>query len=140
MRDALREETERLLTIQDDFERFRAATRMLVDLDDLILEISRIRNESASRMQIRPILQPARSDDSLPEDARALLDCLRRIGAERFRRRDVFRRMARRFKTVAAMVPALDLLEGAGYIRKVEPVAEPGQPGRRRSPEYEVRF
>src|SRR5690242_20017612 len=101
----MREEAERLLLIDDDFERFRAATRLLVDLDDLILEISRIRNESASRMQISAVAPSIRPDDSLPEDARALLDCVRRIGAERFRRRDVFRRLARRFKTVAAMVP-----------------------------------
>ncbi|RCG32809.1 hypothetical protein DQ384_04895 [Sphaerisporangium album] len=139
----MREETQRLLLIQDDFERFRAATRMLVDLDDLILEISRVRNESASRMQIRTIgaaaPQPP-SDEALPEDARAVLECVRRMGTERFRRRDVFRRLARRFKTVAAMVPALDLLESAGHIRKVGPSAEPGQPGRRRSPEYEIRL
>ncbi|MFC4584893.1 hypothetical protein [Sphaerisporangium corydalis] len=136
----MREEAERLLQIQDDFERFRAATRLLVDLDDLILEISRIRNESASRMQIISVAPPVRSDDALPDDARAVLDCIRRTGTQRFRRRDVFRRLARRFKTVAAMVPALDLLEAAGYIRKVEPNTEPGQPGRRRSPEYEVRL
>ncbi|GII60196.1 hypothetical protein Skr01_02810 [Sphaerisporangium krabiense] len=136
----MREETQRLLQIQDDFERFRAATRMLVDLDDLILEISRIRNESASRMQISPVTPQPRPDESLPDDARAVLECVRRMGEERFRRRDVFRRLARRFKTVAAMVPALDLLEAAGYIRKVEPATEPGHPGRRRSPEYEVRL
>ncbi|MDH2424907.1 hypothetical protein [Sphaerisporangium sp. TRM90804] len=136
----MREEAERLLMIQDDFERFRAATRLLVDLDDLILEISRIRNESASRMQIISVAPPARSDEALPDDARALLECIRRIGVQRFRRRDVFRRMARRFKTVAAMVPALDLLEAAGYIRKVDPSEEPGKPGRRRSPAYEVRL
>ncbi|WP_214415936.1 hypothetical protein [Sphaerisporangium fuscum] len=136
----MREEAERLLLIEDDFERFRAATRLLVDLDDLILEISRIRNESASRLQISAAAPPARSDDALPDDARALLECIRRIGGRRFRRRDVFRRLARRFKTVSAMVPALDLLEAAGYIRKIESSAEPGQPGRRRSPEYEVRF
>ncbi|MEV6984678.1 hypothetical protein AB0M95_25935 [Sphaerisporangium sp. NPDC051017] len=139
----MREEAQRLLLIQDDFERFRAATRMLVDLDDLILEISRVRNESASRMQISTISAAAPqppSDEALPEDARAVLECVRRMGAERFRRRDVFRRLARRFKTVAAMVPALDLLESAGYIRKVGPNAESGQPGRRRSPEYEIRL
>ncbi|MEV7968770.1 hypothetical protein AB0O34_22705 [Sphaerisporangium sp. NPDC088356] len=136
----MRQEAERLLQIQDDFERFRAATRLLVDLDDLILEISRIRNESASRMQISAVTPPTRSDAALPDDARAVLECIRRTGARRFRRRDVFRRLARRFKTVAAMVPALDLLEAAGYIRKVEPSTEPGQPGRRRSPEYEVRL
>ncbi|WP_248965053.1 hypothetical protein [Sphaerisporangium perillae] len=136
----MREEAERLLLIKDDFERFRAATRLLVDLDDLILEISRIRNESASRMQISAVSPPVRSDDALPDDARAVLECIRRTGAQRFRRRDVFRRLARRFKTVAAMVPALDLLEAAGYIRKIEPTVGPGQPGRRRSPEYEVRF
>ncbi|MET8140887.1 hypothetical protein ABZU32_11315 [Sphaerisporangium sp. NPDC005288] len=136
----MRDEAERLLLIQDDFERFRAATRMLVDLDDLILEISRIRNESASRMQIISVTPPARSDDALPDDARAVLECIRRTGAQRFRRRDIFRRLARRFKRVAAMVPALDLLEAAGYIRKIEPTVTAGQPGRRRSPEYEVRL
>src|SRR5689334_7039061 len=130
----MREEAERLLLIQDDFERFRAATRLLVDLDDLMLEISRIRNESASRMQIISVTPPARSDDALPDDARAVLECIRRTGAQRFRRRDIFRRMARRFKRVAAMVPALDLLEAAGYIRKIEPPVVAGQPGRRRSP------
>ncbi|GII75819.1 hypothetical protein Sru01_08010 [Sphaerisporangium rufum] len=136
----MHDEAERLLRIQDDFERFRAATRLLVDLDDLILEISRIRNESASRMQISPVAPAARPDEALPDDARAVLACIRRTGVTRFRRRDVFRRLARRFKTVAAMLPALDLLEAAGYIRKVETVTEPGQPGRRRSPEYEVRL
>ncbi|MCW2876049.1 MAG: hypothetical protein JWQ95_149 [Sphaerisporangium sp.] len=137
----MREEAERLLLIQDDFERFRAATRLLVDLDDLILEISRIRNESASRMQISSVITPpVRSDDALPDDARAVLECIRRTGAPRFRRRDIFRRLARRFKTVAAMVPALDLLEAAGYIRKAEPTSDPTQPGRRRSPEYEMRL
>ncbi len=71
------------------------------------------------------------------EHARFLLAWLKRLGCEDFTKREAFEGTKGRFKRVAAMEPALAMLEEYRYVRPC-PEAPRNRRGRRPSPTYEV--
>ncbi len=77
--------------------------------------------------------------DPETEGARHVLAWIERTGAETFSKRTAFEGTKGRFKTVAALDPALRLLVAHDYIRE-RPAEErqPGKPGRKQSPTYDV--
>jgi len=62
------------------------------------------------------------------DDARAILEWLRREDLRSFTRRQALRELQGRFPNVATLKPALELLAAHGWIRDVEPSASPGRP------------
>lgn len=75
--------------------------------------------------------------DPAIEDAKYVLDWIRRKGFDTFSERDAFEATKARFKKVDALRPALALLVSHGYIRPRASKAAAGR-GRRPSPVYEV--
>ena len=77
--------------------------------------------------------------DPALDDARVVLDWIRRNGQPRFAKRDLHRGMQTRFRKAADVDPALEMLTGHGWIRVVEPPASsPGRMGRPKSTTYDV--
>ncbi|MCE3552846.1 DUF3987 domain-containing protein [Pseudonocardia sp. RS11V-5] len=75
--------------------------------------------------------------DPTVDDAHAVLDWIRRTGAQRFTRRDAFTGLSRsRFRKVTDLEAPLALLEAHGFIRSTAPAAPTG--GRPSSPRWEV--
>lgn len=75
--------------------------------------------------------------DPAVADARALLDWTRNTGTVRFSARDVLPAHRHRFKKVADVDPALRVLEGHGWIRRLPEPPRTGR-GRPTAPTYEV--
>lgn len=76
--------------------------------------------------------------DPTVDDARTVLDWIRRTRPQVFSRRDAFTALSRsRFRKIADLDPALQLLDDHGYIRPEEQSQRPG-PGRRASPRWTV--
>jgi hypothetical protein len=76
--------------------------------------------------------------DPTLDDAHAVLDWIRRTRQQSFSRRDAFTGLSRsRFRKIADLDPALQLLEDHGYIRPEDQPVRPG-PGRRASPRWTV--
>ena len=72
--------------------------------------------------------------DSTTGDALYLLDRARSLERPSFSRTDLFNAVRGRFKRVAAMEPALEVLLERDYMRLVQPDREPGKAGRPPSP------
>jgi hypothetical protein len=62
------------------------------------------------------------------DDAREILEWLRRKDLRTFTRREALRDLQGRFPNVATLKPALELLADQGWIRDVEHSASPGRP------------
>lgn len=62
------------------------------------------------------------------DDARAVLNWLRRENYQSFTRREALRELQGRFPNVAALKPALELLSDHGWIRDADQAAHPGRP------------
>jgi replicative DNA helicase len=75
--------------------------------------------------------------DPSVEAAKHLVAWIDRSGRSTFSRRDAFEGTKGRFKKVADLDPALELLADQGYIRPREPEERAG-PGRKPSPSYDV--
>jgi hypothetical protein len=75
--------------------------------------------------------------DPLVEDAVYVLAWIEREALTAFTKRDAHRG-CQRFKKVAEVLPALDLLEQHGYVRRLEPPPGPRPPGQPPSPTYLV--
>ena len=76
--------------------------------------------------------------DPVVDDAHAVLDWIARIHPRTFSRRDAFTRLScARFRKIADLDPALQLLEDHGFTRPEEQPQRSG-PGRRPSPRWEV--
>lgn len=72
------------------------------------------------------------------ENAKQLLRWIRKEQLEQFTKREAHRENRGRFKKVTEVEPALDLLEGHGYIRTMVRSAEPGRAGRKASQLFQV--
>jgi hypothetical protein len=76
--------------------------------------------------------------DPVVDDAHVVLDWIARTGPVSFSRRDAFSALSRsRFRKIADLDPALQLLEDHGFTRPEELNQRSG-PGRRPSPRWEV--
>ena len=76
--------------------------------------------------------------DPIVDDARVLLEQIRRVGAGRVTKRELFSGAYRgRFAKATDLDPALALLEDHGYLRRAAE-AERSGPGRKPSPAYEI--
>lgn len=79
----------------------------------------------------------AMGTDPALDDARALLAAVERLGAPEVSKRDLFNAARGRFRTVAELEPALDVLVSHGWL-ELKPEPPRTGPGRPPSPTYRV--
>jgi hypothetical protein len=130
-------ELDRLLTISEPAERLHAATRLLIELEDLTLRVARIRRETVEQLTSDTSV----TSTGLNDDANALLGWIRRNEVQSFSAREAFASLSRsRFPSMDSMRATLDVLETLAYIQRCpSPPRRHGQPGRHPSPVFKVR-